>query len=79
MGRVPHHVTPSWDLSRLYVNNTEGNSITVVDPRSGKPIETIPITDPYNLYFTPDGTKAIVVAERFQAAGLLRRRLVAVR
>ena len=66
VGRVPHHVTPSWDLSRLFVNNTEGNSLTVIEPRSGKPMETIPITDPYNLYFTPDGTKAIVVAERFQ-------------
>jgi len=66
VGKVPHHVTPSWDLSRLYVNNTEGNSITVVDPRSGTPLETFPVTDPYNLYFTPDGTKAIVVAERFQ-------------
>ena len=66
VGRVPHHVTPSWDLSRLYVNNTEGNFLTVIEPRSGKPMETIPITDPYNLYFTPDGSKAIVVAERYQ-------------
>jgi YVTN family beta-propeller protein len=66
VGTRPHHVTPSWDLSKLYVNNTESNSLTVIDPRSGKPTGTIPITDPYNLYFTPDGTKAIVVAERFQ-------------
>ena len=66
VGKVPHHVTPSWDLSRLYVNNTESNSITVIDPRTGQPIGTIPVTDPYNLYFTPDGSKAIVVAERFQ-------------
>ena len=66
VGTRPHHVTPSWDLSKLYVNNTESNSLTVIDPRTGKPTSTIPITDPYNLYFTPDGTKAIVVAERFQ-------------
>ncbi|MEA2901520.1 MAG: hypothetical protein QOH36_1407 [Actinomycetota bacterium] len=66
VGRIPHHVTPSWDLSRLYVNNTEGNSLTVIEPRSGQPMETIPVTDPYNLYFTPDGSKAIVVAERYQ-------------
>ncbi|MEA2827117.1 MAG: hypothetical protein QOG43_1556 [Actinomycetota bacterium] len=66
VGRVPHHVTPSWDLSRLYVNNTESNTMTVIDPRTGQPIATIPVTDPYNLYFTPDGSKAIVVAERFQ-------------
>ncbi|MFN2504328.1 MAG: cytochrome D1 domain-containing protein [Acidimicrobiales bacterium] len=66
VGRVPHHVTPSWDLTKLYVNNTSGNSFSVIDPRSGRVTETLPVVDPYNLYFTPDGTKAIVVAERLQ-------------
>lgn len=66
VGVRPHHVTPSWDLTKLYVNNTEGNTLTEIDPRSGRPTRDIPITDPYNLYFTPDGTKAIVVAERYQ-------------
>lgn len=61
----PHHVTPSWDLTKLYVNNTEGNSLTELDPVTGRPTRIIPIEDPYNLYFTPDGTKAIVVAERY--------------
>ena len=65
VGVRPHHVTPSWDLTKLYVNNTEGNTLTVIDPRTGRPEANIPITDPYNLYFTPDGTKAIVVAERY--------------
>ena len=66
VGTRPHHVTPSWDLTKLYVNNTEGNTLTEIDPMTGRPTRTIRITDPYNLYFTPDGTKAIVVAERFQ-------------
>ncbi len=66
VGTRPHHVTPSWDLSKLYVNNTEGNTLTEIDPWTGRPTRTIRITDPYNLYFTPDGAKAIVVAERFQ-------------
>ena len=66
VGVRPHHVTPSWDLTKLYVNNTESNTLTEIDPRTGKPTRTIPITDPYNLYFTPDGSKAIVVAERYQ-------------
>ena len=64
VGRVPHHVTPSWDMSRLYVNNTESNTLTVIDPRTATVSATIDVVDPYNLYFTPDGTKAIVVAER---------------
>jgi len=65
VGREPQHVTPSWDMTRLYVNNTQSNSLTVIDPQSGRPVKTIPVTDPYNLYFTPDGTKAVVVAERY--------------
>lgn len=63
VGEQPHHVTPSWDLTKLYVNNTRGNSLSVIDPLTGTITRDIPVLDPYNLYFTPDGTKAIVVAE----------------
>lgn len=66
VGALPQHVTPAWDLRTLYVDNDKGNSLTPIDPRTGKPGPTIPVDDPYNLYFTPDGTKAIVVAERMQ-------------
>lgn len=66
VGKEPHHVTPSWDLTKLYVNNTRGDSLSVIDPATGKIIDEIPVIDPYNLYFTPDGSKAIVVAERFK-------------
>src|SRR5438552_2776498 len=63
-GRLPQHVSPSWDLRTLYVDNDQGNSLTPIDPRTGRPGTPIPVADPYNLYFTPDGTRAIVVAER---------------
>jgi YVTN family beta-propeller protein len=66
VGRLPQHVTPSYDLRRLYVLNDQGNSVTVINPRTGKPGRTIPVTDPYNMYFTPDGRYAIVVAEALQ-------------
>jgi YVTN family beta-propeller protein len=66
VGRLPQHVTPSWDLKTLYSTNDEGNSLTAFNPRTGKPIRTIPVADPYNMYFTPDGKYAIVVAERLQ-------------
>jgi YVTN family beta-propeller protein len=65
-GALPQHVTPSWDLKTLWVANDEGNSLTPVDPRTGRPGRPVPVTDPYNLYFTPDGRYAIVVAERLQ-------------
>jgi YVTN family beta-propeller protein len=64
---LPQHVVPSWDMQTLYVNNNNGNTLTPIDPRSGKPGADIPIDDPYNLYFSPDGTKAIVMAERNDA------------
>jgi YVTN family beta-propeller protein len=66
VGSLPQHVTPSYDLKTLWVDNDEGNSLTPIDPATGKPGKPIPVTDPYNLYFTPDGRYAIVVAERLQ-------------
>ncbi len=62
-GRVPHHVTPSWDMGVLYVDNTGSGTLTVIDPRTAHPVQTLAVPDPYNLYFTPDGRSAIVVAE----------------
>ena len=63
VGALPQHVTPSWDLHTLYVTNDEGNSLTPIDPRTARPGKPIPVLDPYNMYFTPDGRWAIVVAE----------------
>jgi YVTN family beta-propeller protein len=67
VGINPQHVVPSYDLTTLWVaNNAEGlttGSLTPVDPTTGKPGKPIPVDDPYNLYFTPDGRSAMVVAE----------------
>jgi YVTN family beta-propeller protein len=63
-GALPQHVTPSWDLKTLWVTNDMGNSLTPVDPRTSRPGKRVPVDDPYNLYFTPDGHYAIVVAEQ---------------
>jgi YVTN family beta-propeller protein len=64
VGSLPQHVTPAYDLKTLYVTNDVGNSLTPIDPSTGKPGDPIPVDDPYNMYFTPDGRYAIVVAER---------------
>jgi YVTN family beta-propeller protein len=63
VGRQPQHVVPSWDLKTLWVLNDLGDSLTRIDPATGKKGETIPVQDPYNMYYTPDGKYAIVVAE----------------
>ena len=66
VGKSPEHVVPSHDMTTLWVNSDTGNSMTPIDPLTGKPGATIPIDDPYNLYFTPDGTSALVMAERLR-------------
>jgi YVTN family beta-propeller protein len=68
VGVLPQHVTPSWDLKTLWVTNDLSNSLTPIDPRTGKAGRTITgVNDPYNLYFTADGRRAIVVAEAQRA------------
>ncbi len=67
VGKSPQHIVPSWDLRTLWVtNNSERHdegSLTPIDPRTGKPGAALKVDDPYNMYATPDGKSAIVVAE----------------
>ncbi|MGW4423403.1 YncE family protein [Streptosporangium sp. NPDC004631] len=60
----PQHVVPSWDLKTLWVNNNDGNTLIPIDPVTGRPGKAVAVDDPYNLYFTPDGRTALVMAER---------------
>jgi YVTN family beta-propeller protein len=64
--RSPEHVVPSADLRRLWVNSDAGNALTPIDPRTGVVGVPVPVRDPYNLYFTPDGKSALVMAERLR-------------
>jgi YVTN family beta-propeller protein len=66
VGRQPQHVTPAWDLKDLWVLNDLGDSITHIDPATGRKGQTVNVMDPYNMYYTPDGKFAIVVAERLR-------------
>jgi YVTN family beta-propeller protein len=67
VGLNPQHVVPSWDMQTLWVTNnaerTTKGSLTPIDPKTGKPGTAIPVHDPYNMYFSPDGQHAIVVEE----------------
>jgi YVTN family beta-propeller protein len=63
-GLNPQHVVPAYDMRTLYVANDLGNSLTPISPQTGRPAgPNIAVDDPYNLYFTPNGQYAIVVAE----------------
>jgi DNA-binding beta-propeller fold protein YncE len=63
VGAVPQHVVPSYDLRTLWVTNDIGNSLTPINPVNGNPGRPVPVADPYNMYFTPDGRFALVMAE----------------
>ncbi|MFC5149310.1 hypothetical protein [Streptomyces aureoversilis] len=62
VGNQPQHVVPSWDMKTLWVNNDRGHTLTAIDPATGKKGRTVDVHDPYNLYFTPDGKYAVVMA-----------------
>ena len=62
-GKLPQHVVPSYDMRRLWVTNDMDDSLTAVDPTTGADGARVKVSDPYNLYFTPDGTLAMVIAE----------------
>jgi len=63
-GATPQHIVPSYDMRTLWVLDNLGNTLIPIDAATGTPGAQIPVDDPYNLYFTPDGREAIVVAER---------------
>jgi YVTN family beta-propeller protein len=70
VGFLPQHVVPAWDLQTLWVANNgrrrSDGSLTPIYPKTGRPGPSVPVADPYNMYFTPDGKSAIVVAERLK-------------
>ncbi|TFV87364.1 hypothetical protein [Blastococcus sp. CT_GayMR16] len=57
------HVVPSYDMQMLYATDDIGNTITPIDPKTGAHGDRIPVIDPYNMYFWPDGSSAVSVAE----------------
>jgi YVTN family beta-propeller protein len=67
-GPEPQHVVPSYDLRTLYVGSSQvpDGGVVPIDAKTGRPGKFVNLTDVYNLYFTPDGESAIVVAEAYQ-------------
>ena len=72
VGKLVQHVVPSYDLSVLYANASGSNTLVPIDPATGQAGKPIRVEAPYNLYFTPDGQHAVVMAERQKPHRLLR-------
>jgi DNA-binding beta-propeller fold protein YncE len=64
VGKLTQHVVPAWDLTVLFATASGANQLVPIDPTTGKPGPPIRVDAPYNLYFAPDGSAAIVMAER---------------
>jgi DNA-binding beta-propeller fold protein YncE len=64
VGGTPQQVVPSWDLKTLWLIDGTGGSVTRVDPRTGRHGPAVPVDSPKDLYFTPDGTTALVMVGR---------------
>jgi YVTN family beta-propeller protein len=79
VGRLPQHVVPSYDLKTLWVTNDLSNTLTAIDPKTGKKGRTVSVDDPYNMYFSPDGKYAMVMAEARQRIDFLDPQTMAVR
>ncbi len=79
VGGQPNHITPNWNGSVLWVNNTDGYSLTPINPKTGLPGRPVPVADPYNLYFTPDGKYALVMAELLARIDFRNPRTMALR
>jgi YVTN family beta-propeller protein len=78
VGAVPQHVVPSYDLRTLWVTNDAGNTLTPINPANGVPGRPVAVADPYNMYFTPDGRYAVVMAEALRRIDFLDAHTMAV-
>src|SRR5438445_798739 len=57
-GALPQHVVPAYDLRTLWVANDLGNTLTPIDPETGKAGRAVRVVDPYAfrvLGFIPTG------------------------
>jgi DNA-binding beta-propeller fold protein YncE len=64
VGYLSQHVVPSYDLSRLWVNSSAADELVSIDPRIPQRERSVGVPRPYNLYFTPDGKRAVVMVEQ---------------
>lgn len=64
IGRGPHHMMALPDDSALLIGLTTVNQLLVVDRRTGAVTKRIPMMDPYQLGFSPDGKYFVTTALR---------------
>ena len=78
VGEAPHEVAISpdgrWAVAANYGARTPGNSLTVLDLRSRRPVRTIDLgkyTRPHGIAWFPDGKRVVVTSEQARAVVLV--------
>ncbi|MGI8613941.1 MAG: beta-propeller fold lactonase family protein [Nocardioidaceae bacterium] len=66
-GTLSQHVNPSYDLRTLYADASAADRLVAINPRTARVERRIPVRRPYNVYFTPDGRRAVVMVEQHDA------------
>ena len=72
--REPHHMALTPDGKSLVIGDTAGNALFFLDPHTGEVQRQIPMSDPYQITFSPDGKLAHRRRPRAQPDRHLRRR-----
>lgn len=60
--REPHHWALLPDRSALLIGDTSGNALFFLDPQTGELLQHRPFSDPYQLWFSPNGQHLVVAA-----------------
>ena len=64
VGDYPHHMIVSLDGRYLYLGNTHSNTVSAIDLGTETIAKTLPLLDPYNLFYTPDRKLLVTTATR---------------
>lgn len=72
-GKEPHHLMATPGNRDLIVANAVSNDLLLLDPRTGRPIGTVPdIPDPYQIGFSPDHRWFVVNCLRLDRVDIYR-------
>ena len=73
VGKEPHHIYLTPDGGSVLIGNAAGNSITFMDPKTGRVQRTLNrIIDPYHLRFSPDMQWFVTAANRLNHIDIYR-------
>jgi len=62
VGDTPRHIAVSPDGTRIYVANSNSNTVSIIDASTNTVIGNIAVTTPYDLEVLPDGSRLYILS-----------------